>query len=213
MNKEFKTYEFVSRQQSYSAVLRSGMSENRATGQQLIPGIHLKFSNGYAKINRPINGVGPEELYEMVQLHPAYGKDFMDVTDSGDKKPFGENKALSEPEHEIMQMKHGSVIGVTQPSNKNNFNTQQQDVIKGMFAEMLDSMPASKLEEILAKKQDGRIVPESSSVNLPIEETGKKVDIVLTEDDDVDKDKQDDKDNKTETVKKADTQTNKRNKR
>lgn len=172
MNKEFKTYEFVSRQQSYSVVLVNGMPGNRNTGEPPTPGVHLRFVNGYAKISRPINSVNPDELYKRAQMHPSYNKDFIDITNKKEN-PFGTRDFQSGPQHEIMEMDHGGVGKTMGSPIKPKFNDIQKRAIKSMFAEMLVEMPVSKFEEILTKKKETE-KPHNTDNDLNVNNTKKE---------------------------------------
>jgi hypothetical protein len=161
---------FVSKQGNYRIVLKQGQPAEPLTGRIAVPGIYIKFENGIANVSN-------EEMITLMMNHSAYNRDFI-CAEEGIADPWGDFRKEKEPQHTIMNIKHGEVEKNLTPKAK--LPVEQQKIITEMAAKMAQEMAqemAPKLaKELLdkmigdAKEKRAESVQEESELKEPFEQ-------------------------------------------
>lgn len=140
---------FISKYQNYRVVLKSGISGNRETGQQPIPGEFVKFERGMVDVN-------DETKIAKLKNHNRYGKDFVSAEDQeggsvSTSSNFLRKTKEDEPRHKITEMQHGEPTSKNL-QNKVDFGDKDKEVIKEMAKQMASEIIKDKLPEEVNKE-------------------------------------------------------------
>ena len=92
---------FVSKNSNLMVVLRSGISENRISGQAQIPGLYVNFRGGVAEVK-------DQQMLDMLLSHPSYGTDFISVEEDS-RDPYEKERKDNEPKHQISEVEYGHI--------------------------------------------------------------------------------------------------------
>lgn len=136
---------FISKNSNYSVVLKHGQPAEPLTGRIAVNGLYVKFVNGVANV---IN----EEIIKLMLNHPSYNRDFISVEeDKGTADPWADTRADAEPEHDILNLEHGSIVKNVNPRPKITLPRDKQKILKEMAKEMAVDM-AREMAPRLAKE-------------------------------------------------------------
>lgn len=127
--------EFLSKISNCQINLRPGIPGERLTGRIAIPGLHVRFQDGKATVDSE----SQKEIYELMIAHPGFKSDF-DIAEDGVEDPYLEQRGSSEPQHDIQQIKHGSVVGTQRDKVPVQFSKEQKSIIKEMVSEITSSL-------------------------------------------------------------------------
>ena len=126
---------FISKNSNYRAILKHGMPAEPITGRAAVSGMYAKFEAGIFKTE-------DEEIIKLLKSHPGFGSDYIQADADNSKDPY--NRDAVEPQHDVIQIKHGSVVGNLNPKPKLTLNKEQQailtDMAQKMAMEMLQKM-------------------------------------------------------------------------
>jgi len=136
---------YISKQQSLSLTLRSGIPASKVAGTQPVPGIHLRFEHSRADTASLINlGVTEEEAIEMVERHRSFNISFFRAEDA---------PIVSKVINPIPGLRHkmetmtGGVPSLENPEKKPvKFSEEQKAYMRDFLKEEVDARVAAKLE-------------------------------------------------------------------
>lgn len=174
---------YFSKHSNYRVVLVPGQPAERSTGRPMQPGLYVKFEDGMADIKDTLT-----DMIKMMNEHPMYGIDFIRENHQGTVN-FTINRQSIEPEHTIMDIKHGSVgasvnarpaVRLT-PDQKKLLNEMALEMAKQMAPELAKEIALKAVNDIKESKQQEIVNNESvTSVQAP-EETSPKVETAKSE--------------------------------
>jgi hypothetical protein len=168
---------FTSKQGNYRVVLKPGQPPEPLTGRVGIGSISVRFVDGKAIIddNKVVN-YGDKEfnLVELMKKHPSFNIDFV-ADDGNSKDPWEDNRAESEPQHDVLNIKHGEITENVNPAPKLSLTKEKQRLMKeaaqDMATKLLQEMLSDPktLKKIISKlpKQEQEEVNEIVQPNEP----------------------------------------------
>jgi len=130
---------FISKNSNYGVVLRHGQPAEPMTGRAAVPGLYARFSDGKFETN-------DEDMIKLLLDHVGFNSDY--VSGEDDKDPFESNRSEMEPEHDLVEIKHGSVVGNQNPKPKLVLNKEQ----KKLLEEIAQNRAIEILKEMVGKK-------------------------------------------------------------
>ena len=168
---------FVSKSANLRVVLKPGQPPEQATGRLAIPGMYVKFENGFANVN-------DETIAKMMLQHPAFNVDFI-TADELPSDPYSSSRKQAEPVHVITEMEHGHPGKKITSAVTPQIPPEQKELLKKVAMEMamelakqmapemakeiLRKAVAEKgVEKVLTKGKPGR--PPKKKVNEPVEQ-------------------------------------------
>ena len=122
---------FISKNSNYRAILKHGLPAEPMTGRAAVSGMYAKFENGIFKTE-------DEEIIDLLKKHSGFGSDYIQADSNDSKDPY--TRDAVEPEHDLIQIKHGSVVGNQNPKPKLNLNKEQQKILTDMAQKMAMEM-------------------------------------------------------------------------
>ncbi|MCK5616261.1 hypothetical protein KAR91_81115 [Candidatus Pacearchaeota archaeon] len=129
---------FISKNSNYRAVLRPGIPAEPVTGRAAVSGLYVKFQDGQFETL-------DEETIDLLKKHPGFDSDYI-LVEEGSTDPF--DRESIEPEHDLVEIKHGSVVGNQNPKPKLVLNKEQKKMLEkiaaGMALEMVKEMVSKK---------------------------------------------------------------------
>jgi hypothetical protein len=144
---------YVSKQRSLTLTLRSGISANRATGTEPVPGIYFRFEGGKADTRTLENmHVDEEQAIAMIEKHRGYNVDFVRADIDPENSDLNIDEMIStgstEPRHKIQSFKDGA-SRIENPMQKNVvFTDEQKDVVRDMLKEALGTVNEDKVKKM-----------------------------------------------------------------
>lgn len=159
---------YFSKQVNYRVVLVSGQSAERATGKPMQPGVYVKFENGVALVKDTM-----EDVIRMMDSHPQYGVDFIREDHQGETNILKTDKQ-TEPDHTLMNIKHGSVEGSVNAKPVAKLSPDQQKAVTAMAVELAKDI-AREMAPALAKEMAMKMVEEKKEAAKTETKTETKV--------------------------------------
>lgn len=144
---------FISKNSVYKLILKQGISGNRELGLQSTPGISVRFENHEVNVT-------DEKTIEMLLAHPSYNTEFTKAEEPGMTMP---RKALTEPTHEITEMKYGHIEGTVGGRTPVDINSLATNLAVEMVKKLLGE---DELKALLAKKS----AKQPEQVAAPVKE-------------------------------------------
>lgn len=146
---------FISKNSNLNIVLRPGMSAQPLTGTPAVPTLFVRFKDGIANVEQ-------EELVQMMLNHPGFNNDFIAADDLG-TDPYAYLRQDSEPTHVIEEIRFGHPVSRNVPPVKGELPVEIKKMIQeqatAIAKEMLPSMVAATLKEIVAESKKEPTVP------------------------------------------------------
>jgi len=146
-----KIAKYVSKNQNLRLVLKPGISAEPVSGRASIPGVYVKFEQGMLDINEVTAdrmGLEFEKLIEMVERHPSFNAGFDKLKDD-EVDPYKNLRKSAEPEHDIVEITHGSIGKSLNPKPKLNLTNDQRKEVSKIAEEMAKKMAPKMAMEIL----------------------------------------------------------------
>lgn len=151
-----KSKKYVSKNQNLCLVLRHSIPAEPITGRQGVPGLYVRFKDGFLSIDEPTAqrmGVEYDELIELIERQPSFKEGFEPI-DENEVDPWKDQRREAEPQHNIAEIKHGSVKNLT-PRPVMSLTRDQQIAMNKMVNET-----ASKMVKELAPKMAMEMIKE-----------------------------------------------------
>ena len=180
---------FISRISNYQLTLVAGTQGAPNMGMPPKPGIYVRFIDGKATISQPIREYSVEKLVELMKQHPSFGRDFVLADEVDDIDPYAKYRRPVEPEHDILELKHGSIdknvnprpkVAIS-PDKKIEFDQMVKEKAMEMAKTVLEQKADEMLQDILKKKMENITIPVTEGENVsstftppPIKEEEKK---------------------------------------
>jgi len=156
---------FVSKQSNYRVVLTPGLPAEPMTGRSAVAGIYVKFENGIADVK-------DEKLCESMMRHPAYENDFI-ILEEGGKDPYNNMRRNKEPEHDVAEVKYGT-IGKNLNPKKPTFSREQKEAIEQMSVEIAKKMAPEMAMAMLKEMASNKVEKEKDKTEPKSKKTTKK---------------------------------------
>ncbi len=119
---------FISKHSNYRVVLKPGVPGNRFLGTEAVPGIYVKFEDGVAEVD-------DEKMIEQMKKFPGFGANFI-IAEGGDD-PYADTRRSTEPEHNIGEIKFGTVVGNPNPKPLVTITAEHKKIIREQAKKML----------------------------------------------------------------------------
>ena len=123
---------FVSKNINLRVVLRPGIPGNAVVGREPQPGLYVKFEGGTAN-------VVDEEMTRLMLAHKGFGSDFIRV-EANDIDPYYASRVQSEPEHNIIEMSHGTPGRNLNPQSKLPLSPELKKLVQEMAVDLAKKM-------------------------------------------------------------------------
>ena len=134
---------FVSKNGNYRAILDRGLPAEPLTGRTAVPGFSVKFEDGIAVVN-------DEKLAKRLMEHPGFNRDFIKVEEK-DADPYLGQRKEAEPEHDMVEIKYGSVGKNQNPKAAVPLTPEVKKALVSMAAEMAKEMAPKLAMELIQK--------------------------------------------------------------
>jgi len=138
---------FVSKTANLRIVLKHGIASEPITGRASTPALYVKFENGIVDVRE-------EESVDLMLKHSGFNRDFVMLED-GQIDPHLSSRKSSEPEHNIMELEHGSVKKNINPRSTIKLSSAQQRLVKDMAIkiaqEIAPALAKNMLKDVLEK--------------------------------------------------------------
>lgn len=155
---------FISKYQNYRIILRQGIPGNTVLGTPTISSISVLFQDNVAEVN-------DEKYIKMMLEHPRFGDDnsadfqIMEESDVESAYKFGKG---GEPEHNIIEIDHGTTSKVINPKSITKINEEQKEYMRKTAKEMAMLMYADMVKKKKESEVSGDIsTPVINSVSTP----------------------------------------------
>ena len=152
---------FISKNSNYGVVLRHGMPAEPLTGRAAVPGLYARFSDGKFETN-------DEDMIKLLLNHVGFNSDY--ISGEEDKvDPYADNRSEMEPEHDLVDIKYGSVVGNKNPKPKLVLNREQ----KKLLEEIAQNRAIEILKEMVGKKnaENSEAPEDTDKVSTDVSET------------------------------------------
>lgn len=160
---------YVSKQQSLSLILRSGIPANKIAGTQPVPGIHLRFEHSRADTKSLEKlKVSEEEAIEMVERHCSYNVSFF----REESAPVMNSVVDPIPgqRHSITNLENGKFV----QGNKEKKEVKFSDEQKAFMREFLDNEVEKRVETRLKENEETKKEVSKPKTKKTTKKTSKK---------------------------------------
>lgn len=149
-----KVWKFVSSNTNYRIVLKNGIPAEPLTGRNATPGIYAKFEDGELVVK-------DEELANMLINREEFGSDFILSEDEGKTDmPFKRHRS-SEPEHDMIELKHGSIGKNLNPKSPVKLTPETMKALEKMASDMAQAKFKELVDTFMTSKQETSDVGET----------------------------------------------------
>jgi len=153
---------FISKNSNYGVVLKHGMQAEPMTGRAAVPGLYARFSGG-------IFETSDEEMIKLLKAHQGFNNDYISGEEDV-KDPF--DRSEMEPEHDLMDIEHGSVAGNKNPKPKLILNKEQKKLLAELAKGMATEMAVDMVKEMVGKKnvENSKAPEDTDKVDSEVKE-------------------------------------------
>lgn len=166
---------FQSKFNNYRVILKSGIPAEPITGRAAVPAVFIKFEDGMVNVDNP-------ELVEKLLNHPKCGQygDFIPIEEVSATN--WREKGKNEPEHDMLNLKHGGVEKSLNPKKKElspELKKLLTEEATKMAKKMAGPMALEIVKELAKKDKEHIITKEDLDENPGLEKDVKVGDSVI----------------------------------